>query len=453
MPTFIEITPDPFAEQFRKGTQGDANEDGSGAGSLRSSRSFAHVRRPVRGIVLKDDTYATLQVRKADGTVIPLLDGGGLFDDKNNPGVGLSEQYSNFILQNIQEERAEKTQVVQTFGAPFIFFFGEHPRVIQGSGVLINTEDFNWRAEFWENYDNNLRGSKCVQKKTRITLAWDDIVVEGYFIAASATENANEPGYVNFSFQIFLTNYANVSAIGASDFPRGSFEANLNPDEVDIPALNVLPAASSTQTVRQLNIANSRQQSNRGSLFQSLRDGISQVASFEGRLEALFNLTDRFIDTGKRVRVPRGFTGGSAFDVETQIALASVNPASQRVLIRKTVNGQDYYVQGRNGKLASPVRFGKFRDSEDEYIARFPQTGNDPTRPIQLVDDQEADYLSIERKVREVFARFGIEVDPPAESIILANTLQFGAVQVKIGTLTAAVGIPPLRDVLRSTLI
>lgn len=453
MPTFVEITPDPFAEQFRKETNADQLEDGFAPGSLRATRSFAHVRRPVRGIQIKDDTYATLQVRTADGRVIPLWDAGGQ-EDTISPNISMSEEYSNFLLQNVVEQRSEKTQVVQTFGEPFIFFFGEHPRIIQGSGVLLNSEDFNWRAEFWQNYDTHLRGTKCVQNKTRVTLSWDDIVIEGYFIMAQATENAQQPNFVNFNFQIFLTNYANVSRIGANQFP--SSELNIDPLALDIPGLNPEPSTSLTATVRELNIANEAGsgQGSKNSLFQTVRDNLTQIATFEGRLEAVFSLAERFLGGNKRVRVPTGFGGGSVFDVDTQIAIASVNAFNREIILSDSSN-PDAAFRTRSGagisgagKMAVPVKYGKFRDAIDEYIGTYAKSFGSPLDPIDLFSDQEADRDQIVEKVAEVFRQHGVPVDPPAKTISLTSKLSFGAVQVNTSGVVGLAAQPIARTIL-----
>ena len=125
--------------------------------------TYENVRRPLRGISIKEDTYAVLRVKTATGTDIPLFDSSSP-DHVDN--IGRSAQYSNFIIQQIQEQRQEKQQIIETFGEDYIFFFGERPRFLNVSGVLVNTKDFNWKSEFWVNYENNLRGTKLVELST-----------------------------------------------------------------------------------------------------------------------------------------------------------------------------------------------------------------------------------------------------------------------------------------------
>jgi hypothetical protein len=281
MALIIATHKDPFRENFKKKGKGKK------VGGLSTARNFAHVRRPFRGIAIKEDTYATLEVYEADGTPVPLLNAGarepldmmqGLeplktdmelrklatrfgpktsnlseairlgdaqqatynlhsgdiakatdaqqaYDKlvkKNNlvSGKGYSLRYSNFLLQQIVEDRQEKFQIMETFGVPFIFFFGQRPRVYQMSGILLNSLDFQWRAEFWANYDSTIRGTKLVERHARAVLSWDDIMVEGYILQARAVENTAQPYHVNLDFQFFVTNYQNLASIGDTQFPR-----------------------------------------------------------------------------------------------------------------------------------------------------------------------------------------------------------------------------------------
>ena len=79
------------------------------------------------------------------------------------------------MLQNVQEAHMEKHQIVETFGESYIFFFGEAPRFIDVSAVIINSHDFNWEAEWWDNYNRFLRGTKSVEQGARTYLFYDEI--------------------------------------------------------------------------------------------------------------------------------------------------------------------------------------------------------------------------------------------------------------------------------------
>lgn len=212
MPVFIELTTDAFSTTFNK-KSGDAG---------RQRRAGANrARRPLRGVEIKDDTYAYIKVVQSDGNELHLLDSGA--------ETGRSSQYTNFILQSATEARMEKHQIVETFGEPYIFFFGEQPRFIDYSAVLINSLDFNWEAEWWANYELYLRGTKSVEMGARTYLFYDDTVVEGYMLQAQAQKISEQPLTVQLTFRLYVTNYTNVTFVGDPDYPVRS-SINLPPD-------------------------------------------------------------------------------------------------------------------------------------------------------------------------------------------------------------------------------
>ena len=207
MPVFVELTTDAFEENFRRQRAG---KRGDGTRSSRAGRRVA--RRPTRGIEIKEDTYAIIKVVAADGREIPLV-------DSSSPDGFTSSGYANFILQTVQEARMEKHQIVETFGDAYIFFFGENPRFLDVSAVLVNSHDFNWEAEWWENYNTYFRGTKLVELGARCYLFYDDNIVEGYMLTSQAVKSADQPYTVNLSFRLFITNYSNISLIGDPEFP------------------------------------------------------------------------------------------------------------------------------------------------------------------------------------------------------------------------------------------
>lgn len=224
------------------------------------SQDFS-VSRPVNGILAKPNTHAFVQVLDARGApvkcfnnigrkfraeasgyylkdraayegksnkqaiadafnaspLVKILDG---FDDPSgeptqapsDDGSPNSDVWTDWILQSVHESRIEKTQVVETFGASYFYAFGERPRSISFSGLLMNTTDYNWRSIFWENWDKFFRATRLVEKDFRLYIAWDDIIVEGYPINATCSEVADSPNAMKFSFNLFVTRYINVSA-------------------------------------------------------------------------------------------------------------------------------------------------------------------------------------------------------------------------------------------------
>lgn len=209
MAVFIEARTEPFQAERERITR-EVQDNG---------RDFSYVRRPTRGIQIKEDTYAVIRIMGPDGEFMPVIDAAGETWSEEEGG-NVTTFYTNFFIRSVAEQRQEKQQIVETFGESFIFFFGEAPRMLQVQGLLLNTADFNWRAEFWYNYDKYFRGTRLVERGARLYLIYDDIIVEGYMIGANAQESsAPNPHVIPLSFNIFVTGYSNISRIGDPDFP------------------------------------------------------------------------------------------------------------------------------------------------------------------------------------------------------------------------------------------
>lgn len=183
----------------------------------------------MRGLEVKEDTYATLTVRTAQNKPIPLVDA-GMPDGLNSSG------YANFLLQGVSEARMEKHQIIETFGASYVFFFGEQPRFLDVSAQLLNSNDFNWEAEWWANYNTYLRGTKLVELGARCYLAYDDNIVEGYIMMAQANKVSAEPHLVTLQFKFFVTNCTNVSNVGNPNYPIR--QSALIPEDLQLTSLD-----------------------------------------------------------------------------------------------------------------------------------------------------------------------------------------------------------------------
>lgn len=216
---------DAFEEAFKKRRAAQSHIRGPGR---LSDDHYQNFRRPL-GLSPKFDGQpqpAYMMVTDANGNVLPLYDDPGARAGAKNPSVG---HWTSFGLQSVDESRREKIQLVETFGDAYTFFYGEHARVINCSGVLVNSESHNWRASFWQNYEEYFRGTKLVERNARIYLAWDDIIVQGYMLSAQARETADQPHMIPFSFSLLIIRYDNISMssvikeeVEAGDRAKGS---------------------------------------------------------------------------------------------------------------------------------------------------------------------------------------------------------------------------------------
>jgi len=135
-----------------------------------------------------------------------------------------------FILQGVEEGRAEKHQIVQTFGENFIFLFGQQPLIFNYSGTMLDArspwretdgsrsgsldsvrgpESSNWVGLFDILYDKFLRGYSAASQKMQVRIQYKDYIRTGILLNFSKKEYSDSLSGVPFSFAMYVlsTNY------------------------------------------------------------------------------------------------------------------------------------------------------------------------------------------------------------------------------------------------------
>lgn len=228
-----------------------------------------YVRRPLSGIAIKPNTHAAVSVLNATtagvvkvfnevgSSTVRNRGTGGLIETKieggkiKKPTVDLtkaadpqSHTWTDWFLQSVVESRQEKVQITETFDHTIFSAFGQKPRFLVFQGFLMNTTDFPWRAEFWENWDRYFRATKLIEHGNRIQIHFDDIVVQGYPVNATAKQNAKNPNMIGFQFSFFVTNYMNLSMENV-----GKLQA-MQAQPVTLPAGTGNPAGGDVYSIR-----------------------------------------------------------------------------------------------------------------------------------------------------------------------------------------------------------
>jgi hypothetical protein len=393
---------------------GDTGKFYSSAGNIQEE----HVRRPMRGIRLKRETYATLRVDGA-GTVNPVLN-----SSVSDKFKGLPNFTSNFILQSVQESRREKFQSLNTFGAPYGFFFGEQPQMMQFTAILLNTADFQWEVEWWENYQNVLRGTALTDRGLRVYLTFDDVVVEGYITGASTTKSASDPYQVQLAFSMWVTDTIYMITPGESKISSRHLESGSLGNELDDGFQDIesrreaLSGASTTAAVRAANIRAVASTGGIG-LLGKLRAGVAAVSGFVGEVgNSLANARDFLY--GRNMVIPRGFAGSEVLSGHPVFASGS---------------GAENLIGERIGGILSGVSFGgnqpgstisirvpglitgvarspsDFADNIDEYPARGSGAGRSTPAVLNENPDPREDDLILTRLAEAAFSGFGQVTD------------------------------------------
>lgn len=373
--SFIQLLPNDLSKK-------NPNLTGSGLDPVSTGDipKYDHIRRPVRGMVLKEETWVTLEVKTRDGKNVPLVDAGGSIEKGD---VSYTLLYSNFFIQSISEQSVEKSQVIETFGPAFVFFFGQRPRMINVSGVLLNGADFNWRQEWWANYETHLRGTQCVSNNTKIYISYEDFVIVGYMMSSSTEQVADPNEYIPFSFQMIVSSIINTGVIGENNFPYYT-PVNIEPDVVVIQnseAPQISPEGADVGMFESF-------------IQRSLRGDYSIDFLYGPRAQFWSNYVVQYI-TGANIRVPVGITGSFVFDQD------------------KTPK----YIYGTFlGYKSTPVKYGKIKENIDEYIAKNKGGGNPGTVTTYTQDVLTQQYTEGKKQdevAKQRLKELGIDITPP----------------------------------------
>lgn len=157
------------------------------------------VRRPLLGTFLGQETFASLSLENFSPTNVQE----GLANSSAHPDDPATST-ANFVLQSVQEQRIEKSQILTTFGTSYAYFFGEQPRQLEVTALLLNTPNFRWDLEWFYNYENFLRGSKLAASNTVAVLTYDNCIVRGYLTACTLGKTADNPRSVPLNFSMFV---------------------------------------------------------------------------------------------------------------------------------------------------------------------------------------------------------------------------------------------------------
>jgi hypothetical protein len=399
---------------------------GGGSGSRLRNH---HVRRPVRGIVIKDDTFATLRVvSQDDNAPVYLVDGGSnrkvgelpdTFRDKN--GQRYTDVYSNFLIQNVSEERMEKAQILETFGEPFIFLFGERARLINVTGILLNSFDFNWKNEWLENYERFLRGTKCVENNALVFVSFDDVLVGGYILSTTVQQSSVDKNFVQFNFQLFVTNYSSFSKVGSPYADPSGSERIISNQEVTAAELDVfrpkreVPSDFLVQFINANNIG----QVSESSFFDSLQSGVKAIQSAFNRVKITVNSAVRVVSeamNGEIIRVPRGFEGSLVFN-------DGLDPEDLSIRLHTEWK----YSKG------GVINYTTFSDNTDEFVGSSDHYGTSYMRgTFESVSPIMKDRKLV-AKARELWAQYGFTVPDASLNPTSAFLLKKGLGALSVG--------------------
>ena len=122
--------------------------------------------------------------------------------------------YVGFILTGVQESHSEKLEVVNLPGDTFAsYFYGASPRQFSFSGILVNTDQDQWRDAFEELYEKYLRGSVSSRNFSIVQISYNGRVVSGWLTNLSQQLNSDNDHYASFTFSVLVSR---IDMVGGS---------------------------------------------------------------------------------------------------------------------------------------------------------------------------------------------------------------------------------------------
>ena len=188
MAVYVELRYKAFHQQMQRQTRN----------LTRKTWNVKGIRRPLDGITIKDDTYGFMRVVTEDGRELTLS------GNSNIP-------YAGFLVTHWDQPQQEKMSILETMGdTDYLYFYGRKVRSYTINGVLLNTEDFNWKTRWLVNYDQYLRGTQLAKSRARMYLYVDGSVIEGYLANTSIANDQGQRNMVSFSSMVLVTDYLDV---------------------------------------------------------------------------------------------------------------------------------------------------------------------------------------------------------------------------------------------------
>lgn len=161
-----------------------------------TSEELGDIRRPLDSLSVREDSYATLSLRAAslNRKIV----------NTSNPS-GHSAYTANLLVQTLQFNVQEKSQLAQTFDRDRVFFFGQALPNITVSSKVIENETFQWLQEFWTNYSAHIGGSVAAQSGAKVRFRTEDKTFDGYIMHMSFSRTSADRHTSEVSFTMSVT--------------------------------------------------------------------------------------------------------------------------------------------------------------------------------------------------------------------------------------------------------
>lgn len=135
----------------------------------------------------------------------------------SDPDGTKTSGYDKFLITGVSCAMTEKTQVTQVFGDnEVVYYFGREPIIFNISGVLIDSPDNDWFAQWMKMYSEFLRGTQLAKNYELLRIVLPNMTITGTISGFNWNQDANRDVDLPFSFQFIAKVVEPTAATGLS---------------------------------------------------------------------------------------------------------------------------------------------------------------------------------------------------------------------------------------------
>ncbi len=395
-------------------------------GEIIAAHTTDPVRRPVRGIQLKSETFATIGVFDGESAK-GVYDSSGTGKDGKVTHV-TTHRTANFILQSVSIDMEEKFQPVQTFGLTYGFFFGERPHIYSFVAVLVDTDDFPWLIDWFHNYEEKLRGTKLTMDNTAVTVSVEEHRIKGYLTRCVLSKDASNPLMVQLNFSMWVTEHT------TDDSPPGDTRVPYSGKGLNV---STTPQMwDTTDAVRRANVERLSAANSPG----WLRKTIQNISAFKNKYDSAVQSVEDFLYN-------RSITTPALSVAVAELAVRGISSGQTTTFKPPAYYAYDH-TEGKNvfNQNRDEYLLGSWVDARMDYGSTNPKdlvlSGKEGTSfSVSALGLVQQAKLAYEAKYRSIMDRTGAAYqDRLLENLgrsVLATAATIGAQAVLQGDLVA----------------
>jgi len=134
----------------------------------------------------------------------------------------------SLYLQQVMEMRAERMDIMHTFGNERALFFGQKANLFRYSAIVMDFEGHRDRENLIAEYNEKLRASASASTTydTYVTIQFNKSIRHGYLVDLLVTSSADRPDLATIQFTMWVPHHWDINTSGAEGGGASTSESN-----------------------------------------------------------------------------------------------------------------------------------------------------------------------------------------------------------------------------------